>query len=72
MSKEIGKAIKAFPGQDDDRWYLGMTLRDYFAAQALSCFVEALKFPTDEEAANVAAACFAYADAMLAERERKP
>ena len=49
----------------------GMTLRDWFAGQALmgdhaqnGCAL------TDEKCADVAANCYAMADAMLAERAR--
>ncbi len=58
----------------------GMTLRDYFAAQALSgrCArpeVACDGWPNTETnnwAIRVANECYAYADAMLAEREKLP
>ena len=52
----------------------GMTLRDYFAAQALNGYLAGRN--CDRDAASrfcvdpVAAACYAYADAMLAAREK--
>lgn len=67
----------AFPGQ----WYQthdgyerrdpGMSLRDYFAAKALGGFCAMRKPPvTTDEAHSVAFACYALADAMLAERAK--
>ncbi len=50
--------------------YYGMTLRDYFAAQALNGYLAGRN--CDRDAASrfcvepVAAACYAYADAVLA------
>lgn len=53
--------------------YPGMTLRDWFAGQALAgrCFSlgEAGEGWTHEE---IARECYGQADAMLAERERQP
>lgn len=47
----------------------GMTLRDYFAGQALaSVYTEALNH--DMEPSCVASDCYLYADAMLAERAK--
>lgn len=47
----------------------GMTLRDYFAAQALAGIVANLVHWTDEQRAQHA---YAQADAMLAARSAKP
>ena len=56
-------------------FYYGMTLRDYFAAQALNGYLAGRNSNRDEASRfcvdPVAAACYAYADAMLAARERK-
>lgn len=46
----------------------GLTLRDYFAAQALPAIIEARRGLGEEAAAKSA---YAHADAMLAARERK-
>lgn len=46
----------------------GMTMRDYFAAQALPAIIEARRGLGEEAAAKSA---YAHADAMLAARERK-
>lgn len=50
----------------------GMTLRDYFAAQAMAATINA-PFESDNYASNpgrVAEYAYQYADAMLAEREK--
>jgi hypothetical protein len=51
---------------------VGMSLRDYFAAQALPGFItqyaQGNPVPWCE---NIAQWCYAYADAMLRERERQ-
>jgi len=62
------KSGPAFP--IEDLGYKGMTLRDYFAAQALSGM---LADPATDVLPWAALAGDAYkvADAMLAERERK-
>lgn len=43
----------------------GMSLRDWFAGQALSSALEGT-------ASDIAGACYALADAMLAVRDRRP
>jgi hypothetical protein len=49
----------------------GMTLRDYFAAQALTGVVSVLAFARQDIVwPDVAERCYELADAMLAERER--
>lgn len=59
----------------------GMSLRDYFAAQALACMLNSRRFDSLHKAAKdigidmeldqqVAFACYRYADAMLAERSK--
>ena len=47
----------------------GMTLRDYFAAQALAGIMAAIPSTIRYEEADVAKDCYALADAMLARRE---
>ena len=61
--------IHAFPMAgvaSNDGWcYDGMTLRDYFAAHALT---QAMRVMSDTE--SVAVLAYGVADAMLAEREK--
>ncbi len=52
----------------------GMTLRDYFAAQALAgqlAFSPSDPFKKYHQPEEVASACFRFADAMLKAREAK-
>jgi hypothetical protein len=60
---------QAFPVASDGVFEEGMTLRDYFAAQALSSLV-GLFAEGGHSAGAVAADCYAIADAMLAERAK--
>jgi hypothetical protein len=48
---------------------IGMTLRDYFAARAMSSFVGEID-PRDEDVSHRAKWAYRVADAMLAEREK--
>lgn len=48
----------------------GMTLLDWFAGQALAGEMETGK-PTFGDALVIAKRCYGFADAMLAERERR-
>ena len=52
------------------RGCLGMTLRDYFAGQALAGFIAA-STGRDVHGQPAARMCYQMADAMLAARERK-
>ncbi len=70
--------IPAFPSSDTDT-DVGMSLRDYFASQALVCFSsrKILLAIRSEAAANgievpdaIACAVYELADAMLRERKR--
>ena len=49
--------------------YSGMSLRDWFAGQALAGLCES-GVKADYDGAHIAAACWRLAGAMLAERER--
>jgi len=60
----------AFPGFEWQNYVPGMTLRDWFAGQALNGMLSNGRFSgqnTDEVTASVA---YQYADAMLAERAK--
>lgn len=78
MSKQTND-MPAFPGQYDhgngviERWS-GMTLRDWFAGQALAGYLamyagDSTPMPRAEDAGID---CYEYADAILAARESKP
>lgn len=60
----------AFPAHGPDDEYNGMTLRDWFAGQAL---MGMLTSPANDSVPmpRYASAAYEIADAMLAERERK-
>lgn len=61
----------AFPNAADNGWARGMTLRDWFASQALIGFLT-VNAPTELEdpAPALARASYHMADAMLAERAK--
>ena len=73
MSNTKTNGGPAFPRQHD--WGYGMTLRDYFAAKAMTASIlmeiehvrEGGKYDSWEEMAR---RCYAYADAMLKAREQ--
>jgi len=72
----INTGGSAFPVQDCAAWQVhGMTLRDYFAAQALAelCGAFGRVSPWRGETQEQADArwCYARADAMLAERNKQ-
>ena len=65
-----GPAFPEFPQKKSDYQFAytsGMTLRDYFAGQALAGWVTG-SGNNDED--YVAQVCYEYADAMLKEREK--
>jgi hypothetical protein len=47
----------------------GMTLRDYFAGQALLAEINIILPTSDKEACALAGVCYRIADAMIKERE---
>ena len=71
--QEIDDGGDAFPVADDSQMYLGMTLRDWFAGQALSGILTTLIVPkaSGAEYAGKAVARNAYriADAMIEHRK---
>jgi hypothetical protein len=74
---QINNGCPAFPnlGYNKEANYNGMTLRDYFAGQAMVGWLSS--WTTDSspqffEADHVAATAYDYADAMLKAREVKP
>jgi len=68
-AQPIDDGGSAFPNKGDGDSYDGMTLRDYFAAAALTGSLSSTEGPAspDSEAKNA----FKYADAMLAERAKR-
>ena len=51
----------------------GMTLRDYFAAQAIGPLLQQIEtYPDENWRTGIAIDAYAMADAMLSARERKP
>ncbi len=64
--------VRAFPERSDGGYDRpGMTLRDWFAGQALAGLTANERGILDEkDAANLAPGCYKLADAMLAERDR--
>jgi hypothetical protein len=68
------KDIQAFPVPDSD-FELGMTLRDYFAAKAMTtmfypAIMESIRTDKDLDCDQVAAFAYTMADAMLKERNK--
>ena len=68
----------AFPTEHTDTsgLYDGMTLRDYFAAKAMTtmfypAIMESIRTDEDLDCLKVAGFAYAMADAMLAAREQK-
>lgn len=60
--------LEAKAGDFDTHPREGMTLRDYFAGQALTGVFHGSDFDYDDEI--VARRCYQVADAMIAEREK--
>lgn len=63
--------IPASPQQDDASGSMGMTLRDYFAAQAMQGAIASLKEGEELNLEHLAKWAYQVADAMLAAREAK-
>jgi hypothetical protein len=84
MSDEINDGGPAFPVAEDHKvaadleWTCGMSLRDYFAAQALPAMVAVVSSgthnPTSDGSIEDAMArdCYRLADAMLRARKVAP
>ena len=82
MSKTIKTGGPAFPeiriksgdnyNAPQKIYYGGMTLRDYFAAEAMQASLSTIEnFPDESWRVDVALDAYAMADAMLAAREHK-
>ena len=84
MSAPINNGGSAFPlpastmPNGGHQWHeYGMTLRDWFAGQALQGYLAGRNNNLSENPSNFTAQkacrdCYAYADAMIAAREVKP
>lgn len=61
----------AFPTENDDYYYHGMRLRDYFACQAMAFLghAEMRRCGDTMPYQGIAAKAYAMADAMLSERQ---
>jgi len=59
----------AFPGETRTQYFTGMTLRDYFAGQALTGQSANPEFAASNED-MIAEAAYRLADAMIAERAK--
>lgn len=75
MSRRTGGLAFPRPGVKDGYGNIsggteGMTLRDYFAAQALREVIASDGYEIAEGRSLLAANCYAIADAMLAERQK--
>jgi hypothetical protein len=60
----------AFPWGEHGTHLGGMSIRDYFAAQAMEAIVSTVPHLCAVRAADVACEAYDYADAMLAERNK--
>lgn len=60
------KNPQAFPRYNNDQWFDGMTLRDYFAGQWI-----ANEYASYTEAKDIARRAYEVADAMLKQREEQ-
>lgn len=68
-----GPAFPVHSALEAAQGYEGMSLRDWFAGQALASHAYHTSIPPDDEgyAAEVASLCYLVADAMLAARQQK-
>lgn len=77
MSRENDYQAFPFTPLVNEVFYPGMTLRDYFAGEALNALVGSSKpggwnvGPTGSDNAWLAATSYALADAMLSERNKE-
>lgn len=72
MSDSIDGGGPAFPTKGSREEIPGMSLRDYFAAAAITGVMNDLQVTQDEyQNEDVAKACYEIANAMIAERGKK-
>ena len=70
MSERDGGPAYPVPGLQNDEAFNGMSLRDYFAAQALQGSLSALSENSPHNPSWLAKWAYDMADAMLAERAK--
>ena len=70
MSKKINDGGPAFPA-DFQLYSTGMTLRDYFAGQAMAAIITSVYCTPETIYTEVSSRAYAQADAMLKAREAK-
>jgi hypothetical protein len=73
MSEKVNDGGCAFPiayksGDDSLHIFYGMTLRDYFAGQAINGFVSTNNWLNDSDPLNIAKRAYRIADAMIEAR----
>ena len=72
-TRQPSHSHRAPPSPTTDATRGGMTLRDWFAGQALAGILSNPDlYYTDEEAESLAVRTYAIADTMLKERDKKP
>lgn len=72
----MNKNVRAFPfyyevKEDDEMIVMheGMTLRDYFAGQALVGILSSPSIPSSEALKEIGVACYAMADKLMEEKD---
>ena len=73
MSKDdvIAEYNPAFPTQSANKYFHGMSLRDYFAAKAMAALLCRDEWDVNGKDGILAHYSYAVADAMLAERNKE-
>lgn len=69
MAKDDGGG-QAFPVAAHGAWQSGMTLRQWYAGQAMQGLLASLTSDDDWSVVGLAQTAFAYADAMIAEGKK--
>lgn len=60
----------AFPAQDSDTFFYGMSIRDWFAGRALQGLLVRARWDEDQELPKLAGWSYQIADAMLEARKK--
>ena len=67
----VYKTAMLQPGEEVSRAYVGMSLLDWFAGMAMRSLVSRNDYADERAPGNTAHHAYRYADAMLAEREKR-